>query len=59
MANKPPDGIFLWDVGLGLEQKKINIAPKTHCDIIIHVLVHHTTLFWVSQGFVKGEELTF
>ena len=32
MANKPPDGIFLWDVGLGLEQKKINIAPKTHCD---------------------------
>ena len=31
MANKPPDGIFLWDVGLGLEQKKINIAPKTHC----------------------------
>ena len=28
MANKPPDGIFLWDVGLGLEQKKLILPQK-------------------------------
>ena len=54
MANKPPDGIFLWDVGLGLEQKKINIAPKTHC---VKFASHYSTplLIWKPQQADKAE----
>ena len=45
MANKPPDGIFLWDVGLGLEQKKLIMPQKP----TVHPNTYDTTVAHAPQ----------